>query len=316
MTSSPEIGFEVPGFDWDAYVRFRPAYPDSLFSRIYQYHKQHSDTWAVAHDAGSGAGIAAERLVERFDTVAISDPNQEYVDVAKARLKHLDAKARLIFHRSTAEDQSWLDSESLDMFTIFTAIGYADLDRLMQELSRLLRPGATFTAVNYNGWPAIVDNSGAASAWMDFADVWLTKGILEGSEAAKRGFRVSWAGHDSILIPKETFEDGVLRIKINEEYRPEAGQVKRFPELGFPPSRVRDTDIKVEEENLKEWTRDYTLDELKSFVGTLAYTPGGPDADQLWQRLEQAMQRSQQKTLRLLWTAHVILATRRGHALA
>ena len=311
MAASQNIGFAIPNFDWDAYSKFRPTYPDSLFSRIYEYHKQNCDRWAVVHDAGSGAGFAAEALAERFDTVAVSDPNAEYVNVAKRRLKQMNTGVKYVFHQSTAEDQSWLGADSLDMFTIFTAIGYTDLDKLMQELSRVLKPGATFTAVNYNGWPAIIDNQEAAAAWVDFADQWVIGGIQEGCTSAKRGFRVSWAGHDCIALPREIFDDGVMRIKINEKYRPEADQVKRLPELGFPTSRLLYTDVIVEEENIDDWTRDYTLTELKSFVGTLAYIPRGSDADRLWQRLEQTMQILHQKTLKLLWTAHIILATRR-----
>ncbi len=151
MSASQDIGFEIPNFDWYAYTRYRPRYPSSLFTRIYEHHRRHHNIWATAHDAGSGAGIAAEKLAERFDTVHFSDPNAEYVEVAKKSLRQLKTRARFTFHQSTAEDQYWLSEESLDMFTIFTAIGYTDLDKLLRELSRVLKPGATFTAVNYNG---------------------------------------------------------------------------------------------------------------------------------------------------------------------
>lgn len=311
MCASQDTGFCIPNFDWDAYTEFRPQYPGSLFTRIYDYHRRHCDIWAAAHDAGSGAGTAAEKLAERFNIVHVSDPNAEYVEVAKKRLEQLKTRAKLTFNQSTAEDQFWLSEESLDMFTIFTAIGYTDLDKLMQELSRVLKAGATFTAVNYNGWPAIIDNPAAAAAWVDLADWWLIRGIREGSTSAKRGFRVSWAGHDCIALPKTVF-DNVVRIKINEKFRPEAGQVKRLPELGFPPSRVLDTDFIVGEEDFDGWKRMYTVAELKSFVNTLAYIPHGCEVDRLWQRIEQAMETAQQKTLTLLWTAHIILATRRS----
>lgn len=171
------IGFAIPDFDWDAYTKYRPTYPHSLFSRIYEYHKQHCDNWAIVHDAGSGAGIAAEAVAEKFDTVAVSDPNADYVKVAKERLKHLEITTKFVFRQSTAEDQSWLGSETLDMFTIFTAVGYVDLNKLMQELFRVLKPGATFTAVNYNGWPAVVNNEAAAAAWVEFGDQWVIRGI-------------------------------------------------------------------------------------------------------------------------------------------
>ena len=310
MTTSKDYGFSIPGFDWDAYVKFRPAYPISLFSRIFEYHKTHCDRWEVAHDAGSGAGVAAEALAKRFKRVIVSDPNAEYVEVAKERLMNLERAARFEIHQSTAEDQPWLGDDSLDLFTIFTALHYSDLHKLMEELSRVLKPGATFAAVNYNGWPAIINNPAASAAWIDFGDVWITKCIREGSATVKQGLRVSWAGHDCIDLPTDTFEN-VVRIKINEDYRPEANQTERLPELRFPPSRVSSTDTMVEEESISEWKRDYTLPELKSYVNTLAYIPGGSDADLLWQRIEQAMESSSQKTLRLVWSAHVILATRR-----
>ena len=238
MASSSGMGFAIPNFDWDAYVKYRPEYPDSLCSRIYEYHDRHCGSWRMVHDAGSGAGIAAEVLAERFDMVAVSDPNTEFLGVAKERLKQSRTRAAFVFHQSTAEDQSWLDANSLNMFTNFTAIGYVDLGMLMQELSRVLKPCATFAVVNYNGWPAVVDNQEAAAAWIEYADIWLIKGITEGSESVKRGFRVSWAGHDCIALAKAIFDNGVNRIKINEKYRPEAGQVRRYAELGFPPSRV------------------------------------------------------------------------------
>lgn len=311
MSASQKVGFQIPGFDWDAYTKFRPQYPVSLFARIYDYHKRHCDSWDTVHDAGSGAGIAAEALAERFGTVVVSDPSAEYIEVAKQRLKQRKPGANFTFRQSTAEDQSWLSSHSLDMFTIFTAIGYTNIEKLMQELSRVLKFDSTFAAVNYNGWPAIINNQTAAAAWVAFGDIWLQKGIQNGNDSVKRAFRVSWAGHDCIRLPKEIFNDGVARIKINEKYRPEADQVKRLPELDFPPSRALDTDITVEEENVDEWRRDYTLVELKSFVGTLAYVPNGSEADALWERVEQAMEAAQQKALTLLWTAHIILATRR-----
>lgn len=316
MTSVQNIGFAIPNFDWDAYVKIRPTYPDSLFSRIYDYHKQHCDCWTVVHDAGSGAGIAAAVLAQRFNTVVVSDPNAEYLQVAKERLAKWNAGTpKFVFRHSSAEDQSWLEPESLDMFTIFTAVMYTDPDVLMRELSRVLKPRATFAAVTYNGWPALIDNEAAAAAWMAYGDLWVTKGIQDdcAPPVAVRAFRVGWPGHDSIALPEDVFENGALRVKINEKYRPETDQVKRLPGLGFSPSKVRDTDIVVEEEDFDHWMKSYTLPELKAFVNTLAYVPTGRDLDHLWQRIQHAMEQSKQETLTLLWSVHIVLATRREH---
>ncbi|KAL9624253.1 MAG: hypothetical protein Q9160_001500 [Pyrenula sp. 1 TL-2023] len=314
MSVSAKLGFSIPNLDWDLYERIRPAYPASLFSRIFEYHKRHCDRWEAAHDAGSGHGIVAAELAQCFDTVFVSDPNGEFLDVAKERMKRLgnSTRAKPLFHQSIAEDQSWLEAESLDMFTIFMAIWYTDPEKLMQELSRVLKLDATFATVGYNAWPAIMNNEAAAAAWTEYADLWVTQGIANGSPTVQRAIRLGWGGQDCIGIPHDIFRDGTTRIKINEKSRPETDQVRRFPELGFPPSRVRDTDIVVEQEDADTWTREYTLEGLKDFVGTLAHTPEGADADRLWQRVEKAMRQSKQETLELRWTVHIILATRRG----
>ncbi|KAL8951898.1 MAG: hypothetical protein Q9222_002143 [Ikaeria aurantiellina] len=55
-TTSQEVGFTLPNFDWDLYCKYRPTYPASLYTRIHDYHR-----------------IAAEALAQRFDTVAVSD---------------------------------------------------------------------------------------------------------------------------------------------------------------------------------------------------------------------------------------------------
>ncbi|KAL8763417.1 MAG: hypothetical protein Q9194_007357 [Teloschistes cf. exilis] len=312
MATASSIGFAIPNFDWDAYTRLRPAYPSAIFSRIYDYHQHHCDRWETIHDAGSGAGTAAQKLAERFTKVIVSDPNPEYLNAARMRLRKSERSVgEFFFHESTAENQSWLDGESLDMFTMFTSIGYAPLDKLMPEMGRVLRPGGTFAAVNYNGWPAICDNLAAAEAWMEIADLWVSQTMLNGHEAAQRGMRVTWAGHDCIGLPEDFFKKGVVRVKINEHCRPEADQVQRLPELGFPSSKVLDTDVIIDENNVKDWTKEFSLAELKMYVGTLAYIPQGSEVAHLWQRIEEAMQAANHRRLQIRWTAHITLATRR-----
>ncbi|KAL9059243.1 MAG: hypothetical protein Q9162_001280 [Coniocarpon cinnabarinum] len=306
------IGFPVSGLDWEEYMRLRPQYPTSLYTRIYDYHRAHSNNWTTVHDAGSGAGIAAEALAERFKHVIVSDPNSEYIKTAQERLKALKyGHEKFTFRQSLAEDQSWLSPRSLDMFTIFTAIGYADLALLMEQLSRVLKPGGTLVAVNYNGLPTITNNSAAAAAWEEFGDAWVSHGISTGNTAARRGLRVTWAGYDSIGVPEDTFETGVLRIKINERYRPEARQVLRLDNLGWPSSQVKSSDVSVDEEDIESWSRHYSLDDLKNYVNTLAYVPHVA-AGRLWDRLGEAMEEQQQQTVTLLWSVHLILATRRA----
>ena len=311
MSDSKELGFAIPNFDWNTYAKIRPSYPDSLFSRIFRYHREHGGRFNVAHDAGAGAGIASTALATAFDQVIVSDPNEDYIEAAKARISFFPNNSKFEFRRSRAEDQGFIADGSLDLLTICTAIGYTNIDEFIRETSRVLCPGGTFVAVSYSGWPSIVNNRDVVEAWTHFGDQWVRRGILDGSPVARRGFQVTWKGYDCIPLPEEMFEPGAIRLKINERFRTENDLVERMPELDFPVSQVGDSDVLLEEEDLRSWTRDYSLADLKQYVKSMAYSPGKEAEDALWEKIDLEMKRAQQSTLRLQWSVHMIFATKR-----
>jgi trans-aconitate 3-methyltransferase len=152
MTTSTEEkpGFSAPGFSWTEYIKYRSLYPPSFFERIYDYHTAHSNTWETAHDVGAGAGIASQNLATRFETVILSDPNDDYVDIAVTRLTtefgFPQSKFKLL--QEGAEKSSLGDGE-VDLVICCEAIHWTDILRSMGEFARQLKKGGTFAISVY-----------------------------------------------------------------------------------------------------------------------------------------------------------------------
>ncbi|EGP85359.1 uncharacterized protein MYCGRDRAFT_105469 [Zymoseptoria tritici IPO323] len=79
-------GFQYASFDWESYMRFRPAYPPKVYSTVYDHHKANGGSFNSAVDIGAGIGIVSAELVKKFSHVTVTDPSAEYVEAAKAFL--------------------------------------------------------------------------------------------------------------------------------------------------------------------------------------------------------------------------------------
>ena len=87
-------------FDWVKYITYRPVYSPSFYDRIWDYHRNHSNHWTLAHDVGTGPGNVAEVLRARFDSVVASDPSGFHTAVAQKRL----AASTVTVEQCRAED--------------------------------------------------------------------------------------------------------------------------------------------------------------------------------------------------------------------
>jgi hypothetical protein len=128
--SHTDLGFSLPGFDWHAYIKYRPQYPFSFFTPIYDHHStaRLNHTFQTAHDEGAGAAIVSERLAGKFDHVIISEPNHQYLSIAEQRLKSLEKpfpKGTFEYKAEGAEKSSVPDG-SVDLVTICEALHWTD----------------------------------------------------------------------------------------------------------------------------------------------------------------------------------------------
>ena len=116
------LGFQYSDFDWNKYMKCRPVYPPSLYARIYNHHSaaRPDNAFHTVHDAGAGAGIASERLAERFAHVIVSQPNTEYIQMAEKRLSSLPHQfpTDKFTYRNERAEKSGIRTESMDCVTI------------------------------------------------------------------------------------------------------------------------------------------------------------------------------------------------------
>jgi SAM-dependent methyltransferase len=119
------------------YAHLRPTYPDGLFAFL-------STTVAprdVAWDCATGNGQAATHLRGYFGRVIATDESAEMIAQAP--------RDRRIEYRVAEAEDSGIETDSVDMVTVASAIHWFDLSKFYAEVRRVVRPGGTIAAWTY-----------------------------------------------------------------------------------------------------------------------------------------------------------------------
>ena len=111
------------------YARFRPAYPPALFDFLAGVSPDRSLAW----DCGTGTGIAAIPLAQRFSAVVATDASE-------AQLAQAPPHPRITW-RVLREGTSGLPDHSASLVTVAQAAHWFDLDAFYREVDRVLKPG-------------------------------------------------------------------------------------------------------------------------------------------------------------------------------
>lgn len=113
----------------EQYSKFRPKYPDQLFKYLASLVQQKDIAW----DAATGNGQAAAGLAPYFKQILASDASVSQIDHAEyySNVKYFVAPA----------EYSGLESSSVDLVTVATAIHWLDTDKFYPEVKRVLKPG-------------------------------------------------------------------------------------------------------------------------------------------------------------------------------
>jgi SAM-dependent methyltransferase len=134
---------ETPGFKdhfsggSDAYERYRPDYPPTLYAWL----ASQSPARRQAVDVATGNGQAAIGLAEHFDAVTACDASAAQLAAARPH-------PRVTFRREPAESLS-LPSHSVDLLVAAQAAHWFDWDAFVAEAWRVLRPGGLFAVWCY-----------------------------------------------------------------------------------------------------------------------------------------------------------------------
>lgn len=120
------------------YARFRPGYPEELFSFLFQ-HCQH---FHCAWDCATGNGQIAVRLAERFQQV-------EATDISERQLLNAEAHPQVHYSLQPAEAPLF-EAATFDLIVVGQAAHWFDFDRFYGQAQRVARPGALLALVGYN----------------------------------------------------------------------------------------------------------------------------------------------------------------------
>ncbi|CZT43234.1 uncharacterized protein RSE6_03236 [Rhynchosporium secalis] len=309
MSSSTGVkpGFAAQGFSWENYIRYRPAYPASFWSRIYKYHESHNGKFDVAHDVGAGAGIASQDLAKRFEKVIVSDPNDNYVNIASERLvsQFGHSAAKFNFLQEGGEKSS-VGSARVDLIVVCEAIHWMNFEAVMVEFARQIKPGGSL-AISHYGRPIMIDNPAAQSAWDKLFDIWTDRN-LNRDELHNQCLRKSISGLDTVPFSPEHWEEGVQRIWINSRGDSDSFQMSVRHAKPFA-SKVGDGDVKSLIEDDEDWIEQRNVQWLKGMFASFIPSIPEEELQDLWDEMDIAVGKG--KDVKVGWPVVQLLATKR-----
>lgn len=299
---------------WRVYRLYRPAYPHSLFQRIYTYHIANGGSFdGTAHDAGCGPGVTAEILALQFKHLICSDHSESAVDAARNHLLGLastpvkkSTNAEFTFKVSTAEDMSWIEQGSVEMVTMSEALHWTDTKQTLEAAHRVLKPGGTF-ATWYYTQPRFPDNPSVEALFRQLQGQWC-KVRRDHSPQSRRTLFVEQSGYDCIIFPQHQWT-AVQRIKFN------TGGDKdiwiRDDDLRDmrDQSQIQDTESVELVENATDWHQMVNIDWFGGWFLSLLPQLSNDDIQPTLKELEEALAPSGET--RAVWPAVVLLANKR-----
>ncbi len=324
--------------DWDQYRQGRPPYPPSLTELTYSYRRQHPNVgWERLVDVGAGSGIASTNFMPDFSIIHNSDPSPGNEDQARAFLPNWAQRHNLAttfeYTQSGGEEAHTKTGEqSADMVICATAAHFIDPDGLAASIAKMLRPGGTLAVFSY--WmPSFPGRSQHFhDVFAKYYDNLVLEPLQSGDDLTRTRLskviqrRMAGKGVlDSLPIPEEFYDDP-LRVYINAGSTGEIPYNSLFDK--FAPVDPQPGGI----------ARVSARDRIVTYhTGTDAEAEGwGFDADKKWlsifldtirpadKKLSEEESREAYKewdkifdeecpngTLRVLWPAYVVLATRK-----
>ena len=322
---------------WDQYHEGRPPYPQSLTEVIYRYRHQRSEAgWERLVDIGAGSGTASTNFMPDFKVVHISDPSPSNEEQARAFLsdwaQRHGVETILEYSQATGEEAYKKTGEKqADMAICATAAHFMDPNGLVASIAKMLRPGGTLAVFSY--WMPIFPDQTRhfhevfAKTFEDqilkplqSRDKPSRARLAQVVERRMAGFGVL----DSLPLPAEVYDDP-LRVYINSEpgETPYQGLFLKYASSNFSPtssSRVSPGDCIAayntgSDSEAEGWM--YTVD--KSWISSFCDTFRPPNKKlseeehrEAYGEWEQVFdEESSTGTVRILWPAYIILATRK-----
>jgi len=179
------------------YHRFRPSYPEELFSHIAALCPSRN----VALDCATGSGQAATALATRFRQVIAFDQSSEQLRLAPQR-------DNIAYQQAT--DQSFkAEPRSVDLVFAANGAHWFDLPKFHKKVFQIAAPGAV---VAYIGFNALVEVPDEAVNARDIFHEKMDQHRAEGNQIVK-------GGYGDIDFPFDEIESPPFEIRPNWRYR-------------------------------------------------------------------------------------------------
>lgn len=293
---------------WEQYTKGRPAVPQSFWTRIFDYHSAHSAHFTTVFDLGAGPGNHSYQLAKRFSHVIVGDPSQTNVDKARDLLAPTSGQSntKYEFLQCLAES-STLPDKSVDMIFMANAFHWVDPYPTLTNVARQLKPGGTFVAalffIPYFDDPDVRKIHGRLMT----RSVERAMGSYKSELGIKQTVELQDSGYDSVALPKDLFEDKILRVKLNIQGRDAPLKIARFDGRAIV-SKLGSRDQVVEVEDA-DWAFNMTLQDVKaSFASFPGFDVDTDDfAEQSWKELAAVRPDGCYKGA---WPVSIVLATR------
>lgn len=276
------IGFSS-GVDWNDYMQYRPLYTSTFFNRIYDYHSSKSNAaWSTAHDVGAGCGIVAASLAPRFEHLIVSDPVDEYIDLAKelliTRCKIPASKVR--FEVAKGEELQ-IEPNSIDLMTVCECIHWMEPADALSVFAKQLRSGGTLAITGYYV-PSIENNPTAQHHWGIIWQIW---GQCNVAHLFERAVRHTNTGFEPIGFPSDTWRD-VKRIYVNAKG---STDTFKFDQRTLPSQFREGIEERIWVEDDPDWIFDWGMDELRGYLRTMGASLDEEAAREHWEAIEKAL---------------------------
>jgi ubiquinone/menaquinone biosynthesis C-methylase UbiE len=128
------------------YAKYRPLYPKELYEYLNNICVEHKRAW----DCATGNGQAARGLIPYFNEIIATD-------ISESQLKNAFQDPKIKYGVRNCEDSN-LESRSVDLIVVATAIHWINTDKFYKEVYRILNPNgiiAVWTYMHSNITPQI-----------------------------------------------------------------------------------------------------------------------------------------------------------------
>ena len=142
------------------YATFRPTYPATVYKVIDEFCSRKGNLFKTALDVACGSGQSTIPLAQKFQTVIGTDISSAQISKAAN-----GSASNITFKVGSAEDLSFLESNSIDLVTCAQGLHWLDFQAFFKEVDRVLRPESGVVAAYGYGNVKLADTESCNIIW-------------------------------------------------------------------------------------------------------------------------------------------------------